>query len=145
MVNQYVFKDCKYDIWYKICFERLHHRDKKSVISFQFLICDGNECSVECLIGDIDHIKDNGRNRLLYENIHSQTFIFTFFDFDTTFRFSLSLTSTMRERFIFHPWYSNEGLKWTWECLLTICGFGDSKHVLHDQRLFLNIFCRDWS
>ena len=47
-------------IRYKICSEEDHYKEVISILAyaFEFLIRDGNECSVEVLIGDIDFVKD---------------------------------------------------------------------------------------
>lgn len=50
----------------------------KLIYALRFLIRDGNECSVESLIGDIDLTKSassNRRSRIIYENLHKQMFI----------------------------------------------------------------------
>ena len=46
-------------IWYEICSEEDHYKEVISILAyaFEFLIRDGNECSVEVLIGDIDFVK----------------------------------------------------------------------------------------
>ena len=63
--------------WYEICSEEENCKDLIGIITFafEFLIRDGNECSVESLIGDIKHVKDLRRNRLNYDNMLRQLFI----------------------------------------------------------------------
>ena len=64
-------------IWYKICSEEDHYKEVISILAyaFEFLIRDGNECSVEVLIGDIDFVKTDRRNRITYDNLLMQMFI----------------------------------------------------------------------
>ena len=65
-------------IWFTICSEEDHwYQELICIISyaFEFLIRDGNECSVEALIGDIDYVKTDRRNRITYDNLLKQLFI----------------------------------------------------------------------
>ena len=41
-------------------------------MSLRFLIRDGNECTVESLIGDVDLVRGTRRTRLEYEQLHRQ-------------------------------------------------------------------------
>lgn len=64
-------------VWYDVCSKEEYFHDIKNIIEFslRFLIRDANECSVETLIGDVDHVKSIKRTKLQYENLHKQLFI----------------------------------------------------------------------
>ena len=64
-------------IWYEICSEEDHYKEVISILAyaFEFLIREGNEYSVEVLIGDIDFVKTDRRNRITYDNLLMQMFI----------------------------------------------------------------------
>ena len=64
-------------IWYTLGTEEELHRgiDEISHLGHHFLVRDGNECTVEALIGDVDFVKGRRRTRISYKHLHQQLFI----------------------------------------------------------------------